>query len=96
MPFVSLFFPYRGNGKRSPTRRNFEVFFSSCYVRSRKPEATIFRVALEVSQRPPEECLFIDDRPLNLEVPRRLGMNVIHYKDAEGLLAELRNYDVEV
>ena len=77
-------------------RRNFEVFFSSCYVRSRKPEATIFRVALEVSQRPPEECLFIDDRPLNLEVPRRLGMNVIHYKDAEGLLAELRNYDVEV
>ena len=36
-------------------RRNFEVFFSSCYVRSRKPEATIFRIALEVSQRPPEE-----------------------------------------
>ena len=77
-------------------RRNFEVFFSSCYVRSRKPEATIFRVALEVSQRPAAECLFIDDRPLNLEVPRRLGMNVIHYKDAEGLRAELRNYDVEV
>jgi putative hydrolase of the HAD superfamily len=77
-------------------RRNFQVFFSSCYVRSRKPEATIFRVALEVSQRPPEECLFIDDRPLNLEVPGRLGMNVIHYKDAGGLRAELRKYDVEV
>lgn len=77
-------------------RRNFEVFFSSCYVRSRKPEATIFRVALEVSQRPPEECIFIDDRPLNLEVPRRLGMNVVHYQDAEGLRAELRKYQVEV
>jgi putative hydrolase of the HAD superfamily len=77
-------------------RRNFEVFFSSCYVRSRKPEATIFRVALEVSQRPPESCIFIDDRPLNLEVPRRLGMHVIHYKDAEGLRAELRKYHVEV
>lgn len=77
-------------------RRNFEVFFSSCYVRSRKPEATIFRVALEVSQRPPAQCLFIDDRPLNLEVPRRLGMNVIHYKDAEGLRAELRSYHVKV
>ena len=24
--------------------------------------------------------IFIDDRPLNLEVPRRLGMNVIHYQ----------------
>lgn len=77
-------------------RRNFEVFFSSCYVRSRKPEATIFRVALEVSQRPPEQCIFIDDRPLNLEVPRRLGMQVIHYKDAEQLRAELRTYDVKV
>ena len=63
-------------------RRNFDVFFSSCYVRSRKPEETIFRIALEVSQRPPEKCIFIDDRALNLEVPRRLGMQVIHYKDA--------------
>jgi putative hydrolase of the HAD superfamily len=77
-------------------RRNFEVFFSSCYVRSRKPEETIFRIALEVSQRPPEQCIFIDDRLLNLEVPRRLGMNVIHYQDAERLRSDLRKYDVEV
>ncbi|MEI4884123.1 HAD family hydrolase, partial [Klebsiella pneumoniae] len=55
-------------------RRNFLVFFSSCYVRSRKPEETIFRMALDISQRPPEQCLFIDDRALNLECPRRLGM----------------------
>ena len=54
-------------------RRDFLVFFSSCYVRSRKPEETIFRIALEVTQRPPEQCVFIDDRPLNLESPRRLG-----------------------
>ena len=33
-------------------RRDFEVFFSSCYVRSRKPEEIIFRMALQVSQRP--------------------------------------------
>src|ERR1700687_5449581 len=32
-------------------RRNFLVFFSSCYVRSRKPEELIFCVALEVTQR---------------------------------------------
>ena len=77
-------------------RRNFVVFFSSCYVRSRKPEETIFRVALEVSQRPPEECLFIDDRPLNLESPRRLGMNTIHHQNAEQLRSELAKYGVEV
>ena len=77
-------------------RRNFLVFFSSCYVRSRKPEETIFRVALEVSQRPPEQCLFIDDRPLNLESPRRLGMKTIHHQNAEQLRSELGKYGVEV
>lgn len=77
-------------------RRNFQVFFSSCYVRSRKPEETIFRVALEVSQRPPEQCLFIDDRALNLESPRRLGMQTIHHQNAEQLCLELGKHGVEV
>jgi len=77
-------------------RRDFLVFFSSCYVRSRKPEETIFRVALEVTQRRPEQCLFIDDRPLNLESPRRLGMNTIHHQNADQLRAELGKYGVEV
>ena len=77
-------------------RKNFLVFFSSCYVRSRKPEEAIFRVALEVSQRLPEQCLFIDDRPLNLDNPRRLGMNVIHHQNAEQLRAELGKHGVEV
>jgi len=77
-------------------RSDFAVFFSSCYVRSRKPEELIFRVALEVTQCPPGQCVFIDDRPLNLENPRRLGMNVIHYRDPEQLRSELRNHGVEV
>ena len=77
-------------------RSNFLVFFSSCYVRSRKPEETIYRIALEVTQRPPEECLFIDDRPLNLESPRRLGMNTILHQNAEQLRSELGKFGVEV
>ena len=43
-------------------RRNFVAFFSSCYVRARKPDETIFRMALEVTQRSPAQCIFIDDR----------------------------------
>jgi putative hydrolase of the HAD superfamily len=77
-------------------RRNFLVFFSSCYVRSRKPEEAIFRVALEVSQRPPAQCVFIDDRALNLESPRRLGMKTIHHQNVAQLRAELGNIGVEV
>ncbi len=77
-------------------RKDFEVFFSSCYVGSRKPDPTIFRVALQVTQRPPEECVFIDDRPLNLESPRCLGLNVIHYQNAEQLRTELGRLGVEI
>lgn len=77
-------------------RRDFLVFFSSCYIHSRKPEEHIFRVALEVTQRPPQQCIFIDDRPLNLESPRRLGLNVIHHQNADQLRTELRHYGVEV
>ncbi len=77
-------------------RRNFLVFFSSCYVKSRKPDETIFRMALDISQRPPEQCLFIDDRALNLECPRRLGMNTIHHQNADQLRSELGKFGVEV
>jgi putative hydrolase of the HAD superfamily len=77
-------------------RRDFQVFFSSCYLGTRKPEEAIFRIALEVTQRKPEQCLFIDDRPLNLESPRRLGMNAIHFQNAQQLRAELGNFGVEV
>lgn len=77
-------------------RREFLVFFSSCYVHSRKPEEAIFRVALEVTQRAPEQCVFIDDRALNLEFPRRFGMRAIHYQNAGQLRAELRNHGVKV
>ena len=77
-------------------RRDFQVFFSSCYVGTRKPDERIFRLALAVTQRKPEECIFIDDRPLNLESPRRLGMNVIHHENAEQLRKELRAHQVEV
>jgi putative hydrolase of the HAD superfamily len=77
-------------------RRDFQVFFSSCYLHTRKPEEMIFRIALEVTQRPPEECVFIDDRPLNLENPKKLGMKTIHCQNAEQLRAELKNCGVEV
>ena len=77
-------------------RRSFQVFFSSCYVHSRKPEEGIFRIALAVTQRRPEECVFVDDRPLTLESPRRLGFSVIHYQSADQLRTDLRNLQVEV
>ena len=59
-----------------------------------KPDPAIYRLALQVTQRAPEECVFIDDRALNLECARQMGMRTIHYQNAPQLRAELRNQGV--
>ncbi len=80
--------------ERFNLRRDFTAFFSSCFVGSRKPDQTIYRLALQVTQRHPEECLFIDDRALNLECASRLGMHTIHYRNAEQLRIEFHRNGV--
>ena len=77
-------------------RKEFQAFFSSCYLNARKPEETIYRIALEVTQRPAENSVFIDDRTLNLENPRRLGMQVLHHQHARQLRTGLKALGIEV
>jgi putative hydrolase of the HAD superfamily len=75
-------------------RAIFSLFVSSCFVGLRKPEDGIYRLALEITQRPAEECCFIDDRPLNLDSASRLGMHVIHMENAEQLRRDLQKLGV--
>ena len=75
-------------------REIFSLFVSSCFVGLRKPEEGIYRLALEVTQKPPEKCCFIDDRPLNLEAARRMGMHTIKMEDVGRLRQELQKLGV--
>jgi putative hydrolase of the HAD superfamily len=72
----------------------FDLFVSSCFVGLRKPEEEIYRLALEITQRPPEECCFIDDRALNLDGAAHLGMNVIRMQNAQQLRQDLAKLSV--
>jgi putative hydrolase of the HAD superfamily len=74
----------------------FRLFVSSCFVGLRKPERDIYRLALEVTQMPPEECCFIDDRALNLESAKQLGMHGIEMQTLEQLRADLGKLGVSV
>jgi putative hydrolase of the HAD superfamily len=75
-------------------REIFSVFVSSCFVGLRKPEEGIYRLALEITQRPPEQCCFIDDRALNLDAAAKLGMHVIQMETAEQLHDDLQKLGV--
>ena len=76
-------------------RRIFRAFFSSCYLGLRKPEVDIYRVALDVTQLPAEECCFIDDRAPNLVEPANLGMRVIQMEGLEQLRTDLLTLGVQ-
>jgi putative hydrolase of the HAD superfamily len=75
-------------------RKIFRLFVSSCFVGLRKPEPDIYKLALEITQQVPEECCFIDDRALNLEVAKRIGMNVVEMDDLPQLKTDLNKFDV--
>jgi putative hydrolase of the HAD superfamily len=75
-------------------RNIFRIFFSSCFVGLRKPEVEIYRLALEVTQFPAEQCCFIDDRALNLECAAKLGMPTIQMNTAQQLRSDLRGLGI--
>jgi putative hydrolase of the HAD superfamily len=77
-------------------RKIFRLFVSSCFVGFRKPERDIYRLALETTQIPAEQCCFIDDRALNLECAVKLGMRTIQMQEAQQLRGDLAKLGVTV
>jgi putative hydrolase of the HAD superfamily len=60
-----------------------DFFISSCFVRFRKPDADIWKIALDIAQVPREEVVYIDDRPMFVQVAEGLGLKgIVHnHKD---------------
>ena len=74
----------------------FSAFFSSCYLGVRKPDRGIFSLALKITQCDPAECVLIDDRGLNLECAKEMGMHAIQFKDVAQLRGDLAALGVTV
>jgi len=75
-------------------RDYFKVFFSSCYLGVRKPDRGIYSLALKISQSEPDECAMIDDRGLNLECAKEMGMHTIQFQNVEQLREDLARLGV--
>jgi putative hydrolase of the HAD superfamily len=56
-----------------------DVFASSCYVQTRKPDKDIYQFALNLAQVKREEVVYIDDRLVLIQAARKLGLNAIHH-----------------
>ncbi|MGH9351642.1 MAG: HAD family hydrolase [Terriglobia bacterium] len=80
--------------KKFGLRKVFSVFFSSCFLGIKKPNDAIYALALQLTQLQPEECLFIDDRLLNVERARQFRMRTIHCQDPARLPAQMQEMGV--
>ncbi|MGA7709013.1 MAG: HAD family phosphatase [Acidobacteriaceae bacterium] len=72
----------------------FDAYLVSAYIALRKPEVAFFQCALDISQRQPDECVFIDDREENLEGARKLGIQGIRMISPEQVIADLRRLGI--
>lgn len=63
-------------------------------VGTTKPDPAIYQVAAENVGVDPSACFFIDDREVNVEGARSVGMRATRFVDAQTLRAELRALNV--
>lgn len=54
-----------------------DFFISSCYVHFRKPDPDIYKIALNIAQVSPNQVIYIEDRPLFIQVAKELGIDGI-------------------
>ena len=75
-------------------RQYFEVALSSCYVGLRKPDAPMYRRALDILGAPPQRVLFIDDREENVAGALTAGIKAIRFTNEMALWKELEDLGV--
>ena len=66
-----------------------DFFISSCFVHLRKPDADIFRLALDIAQTPAEQVVYIENTPLFVEVAEGLGVRSVLHTDYRSTSAKL-------
>lgn len=67
----------------------FDRMTLSYQVAAIKPEPLIYQAHLEKSGYEPNEAVFIDDRAVNCEGARMVGMEAIHYQNVTQIRREL-------
>jgi 2-haloacid dehalogenase len=72
----------------------FDDIILSGAVKLLKPDPAIFRLTLERIKCRPEECLLIDDSPVNIAIARDLGLATVQFHSAQQLERVLRLFNL--
>jgi putative hydrolase of the HAD superfamily len=72
-----------------------DFFISSCFVHLRKPDADIFRLALDIAQTPIEQILYVENTPMFVQIAEGLGIQSILHTDYQTTCAKLASFGLQ-
>jgi putative hydrolase of the HAD superfamily len=72
-----------------------DSFISSCFVHVRKPDADIFRLALDIVQAPAGQVVYIENTPMFVQIAEGLGIRSILHTDYRSTCAKLASLGFE-
>ena len=72
-----------------------DSFISSCFVHVRKPDAEIFRLALDIAQAPAGQVVYIENTPMFVQIAEGLGIRSILHTDYRSTHAKLASLGLQ-
>jgi putative hydrolase of the HAD superfamily len=72
-----------------------DFFISSCFVHLRKPDADIFRVALDIAQAPAGQIVYIENTPMFVQIAEGLGIRSILHTDYKSTCTKLASFGLQ-
>jgi len=72
-----------------------DACISSCFVHFRKPDADIFRLALDIAQAPARQVVYIDNTPMFVQVAEGLGIRSILHTNYQSTCEKLASFGLQ-
>lgn len=69
-----------------------DFFVSSCFVNLRKPDAGIYRLALDIAQVQSRQVLYLENTPMFVDIAEGLGIRSILHTDYKSTCAKLSSF----
>jgi putative hydrolase of the HAD superfamily len=69
-----------------------DSFISSSFVHLRKPDVDIFRLALDITQVPARQVVYIENTPMFVQIAEGLGIRSILHTDYKSTRAQLATF----
>jgi len=66
-----------------------DAFISSCFVGLRKPDADIFKLALDIAQTPARQIVYIENTKMFVQIAEGMGIRSILHTDYNSTRAKL-------